>query len=306
MPVAHELPFETPVREVGYVRFKVSLAQQLNVTAAAEQFSTGFTDSGTIEPGDVARLLAQPDSRGFASVLFDIASPRRTFRVNDWTTLNVVMDVDFCFFNVTTQIPNTLFGAMRIGSQTVTASTTGTLSFGPSRAAWIAMGTRLGPAFSAFVGRVIPALAAPGAAASTLASLLGTMQFAVPIGIAVRDLVVAVCAAARQRGVRRGQFNVLGMAYVRAVYGMRQHRDAHTLDGRTGIALAEADLRRSGAAGLQRWLEQRFRGGRAVRPAHGQGGPFNFDDINDVGGRFGEALFAMGERDGVAPPGSRT
>ena len=169
------------------------------------------------------------------------------------------------------------------------------------------MGMRLGPAFGSFVGRVITPLAAPGAAQTTLGSLIGPMQFAVPLGIAVRDLVVAVCGAARRRGVRRGQFNVLGMAYVRSIYCMSQHREAGTADGRVGIALAEDDVRRNGgAAGLQRWLERRFRGGKAVRQAHGQGAPFNSDDVNNLGFNFGEALFAVSEAAGVAPPGSRT
>lgn len=305
MPVAAELQYETPVREIGYVRFKVSFAQQLNVVATADQFSTGFTDSPTIQPGDVARLLAQPDSRGFASALFDFASPRHTLRVNDWATLGVVLDVDFCFFNVTIAVPPGFYVEGRVGSQTATSNSTCTLSFGPSRAAWIAIGMRLGPAFGSFVGRVVTPLAAPGAAQSTLGGLLGPMQFAVPLGIAVRDFVVAVCAAARQRGVRRGQFNVLGMAYVRAVYGMHQHREANTPDGRAGIAIANADLARHGTARLQQWLERQFRGGRTVRPAHGQGGPFNFDDVNNLAFHFGEALFAMGEVQGVAPPGSR-
>lgn len=307
MPTAVELQHETPVREIGYVRFKVSFAQQINVTATADQFSTGFTNSPTMEPLHVARLLAQPDGRGFAAALFDIASPRATVQVNDWTTLGVVLDVDFCFFNVTIAVPPAFYAVGRLGSQTATSNTTCTLSFGPSRAAWMAMGMRLGPAFGSFVGRVITPLAAPGAAQSTLGGLLGPMQFAVPLGIAVRDLVVAVCAAARQRGVRRGQFNVLGMAYVRSIYGMRQHQEANTVDGCLGIELAEAHVRRDGgAAGLQRWLEGRFRGGRAIRQAHGQGAPFDSDEVNNLGFHFGEALFAVSERAGVAPPGSRT
>lgn len=306
MPNAVELPFETPVREIGYVRFKVSFAQQINVTATADQFSTGFTNSPTMEPLDVARLLAQPDGRSFAAALFDIARPRASVQVNDWTTLGVVMDVeDFCFFNVTIAVPPSFYAVGRIGSQTATSNTTCTLSFGPSRAAWIAMGMRLGPAFGSFVGRVITPLAASGAAETALGSLLGPMQFAVPLGIAVRDLAVAVCAAAWQRGVRRGQFNVLGMAYVHSIYGVRQHVSANSAAGRTGIAIAEADVARHGAAALQRWLERRFRGGRPVLETHGRGTPFDFHAVNDLGLNFGEALFAMGEAEGVVPPGSR-
>lgn len=321
----------TPVREVGYVRFKLTFgaqvalaptstpspagrpitvtggvgqtvaqtgrqtpdAQQRIGIGAAREISDGVVAgvSTSLDAGHLDDFIAQPTSRGFATALFG-SGFNASITVDDWAVLQVGTDSDFCFFSIGANIAPTLL-QRHIGAQTASASGNVTLSFGPSWAAWMAIATRIGPQFMSVAARWVPSIA-PEAASGTLgpfATWIGPIGWAIPIGIAIRDFTVMICQAAYARGLQRGHMNQVGVAYVRFIYGMRQHRTA----SRNAVDFAERHARdaiaRFGAGSMQRYLERHYRDGRHIPVRHSQAG--NFDDVavNDLGFRFGEALF---------------
>ncbi len=303
----------SPVIEAGLVRFKFGVSAEIQagsatpnpilqtLSAQIEETLPGFSSTQTI-----ADLIAQPTSTRFAGLLFNYGLHRH-LAVNDWLTLQITADQDFCFFTISADITAALNSAQdmqatRVGSQTVTRSTNVSVSFGPSRAAWLGMGLRLGPQFTAFTARMMPSIAptasagATGAATQSMFSTwVGPIGWAIPIAILVRDFVVIICDCARQQGVRRGEYNQVGMAYVRHAYGMRPLAHASSPDAvSAGQYRAQEDIRRYGAASVRRYLEQHYRQGRAMPTAHSQAGGFDFHAVDRVGDLLGEALYAQG------------
>ena len=321
----------SPVLEAGMVRFKLTGNAQAAVTphtrvgtpdpvgfsmgtgsatsrsdstghmATQEQLSAGYTTqisqnvvagiSNSIDAEAIGALIAQPSAQGFANALFGNFNASLT--LNDWLTLQAGMDSDFCFFSATVNFSPTSLQT-QVGHAVLAATGNLTLAFGPSRAAWLAMGLRLGPQFFAFISRIVPA-AAPTTAAvageTAFSSWIGPIGWAIPNGIAIRDFVVAICDMARERGVARGNYNQIGVAYARHAYSMRSHenpRDDAVIVGRTK---AHHDIQRHGVASVRRYLEDHFREGRAVPPAHSQAGLFDHREVDQLGFELGEEMF---------------
>lgn len=282
---------QTPVQEVGYIRFKVVFA----ATYGTETPSISFGGSSTSLDELATTLVSQPTAQNFASTLLDLA-PHPSFAVTSWARLDTVLDSDWCFFRVAITLPTQAL-SQHVGSQTLAVSGNVTLMFGPSRAAWLAIAARLGPQFGAFLTRVIPAIGPQAAAGGgAFSTWLGPIGMAIPLGIAVRDFAVAICAAARAQGIRRGHWNQVGTAYVWHVYGMgSSHRFSNPAAAEVGVARAQADIQRHGVARLRGYLEQHFREGRAMPSARTQAGDFDDREVLQVGFELGEVMFRATE-----------
>jgi hypothetical protein len=309
MSQTYSTSLDSPVIEAGLVRFKFGVSAEIQagsatpnpiletLTGQIEETLPGFTSTQTI-----ADLIAQPTSTRFAGLLFNCGLHRH-LAVNDWLTLQITADQTFCFFTITANITAALNSAQdmqatRVGSQAVTRSTSVSVSFGPSRAAWLGMGLRLGPQFTAFAARMMPSIAptasagAAGAATQSMFSTwVGPIGWAIPIGILIRDFVVIICDSARQQGVRRGEYNQVGRAYVWHAYGMRPYHSSDPDATSAGISRAQEDIRRYGVASVRRYLEQHFRQGRAMPTAHSSAGGFYYGAVQDVGYLLGEEMY---------------
>lgn len=279
----HQL--QGPVQEVGYIRFKVSMA----ATYGTELPSISFGGSSTNLDELATSLVSQPNAQNFASTLLDLL-PHPSFSVTSWAMFDTVLDSDWCFFRVAITPPAQALH-QQAGSQTLAISGNVTLMFGPSRAAWMAIAVRLGPQFGAFMTRIVPAIA-PQATTGVggFSSWLGPIGLAIPIGIGVRDFVVAICAAARARGVSRGHWNQVGTAYVWHAYGMRTRHFSNPVAEQVGVARARADIRHYGVTSVRAYLERNFREGRAM-PTVGEVGYFDYAEVLQVGFELGEAMF---------------
>jgi hypothetical protein len=108
----------------------------------------------------------------------------------------------------------------------------------------------------------------------------------------VQAFITIICDMARERGIARGNCNQIGVAYARYAYCMRiRHenpRDDAVIVGRTK---AYNDMQRNGAASVRRYLEEHFREGRAVPPAHSQAGLFDYREVDQLGFELGEEIF---------------
>ena len=283
---------QTPVQEVGHVRFKIAAA----ATFGAETPSITIPGGSSTSLDELATSLAsQPTAQNFASTLLDLA-PHPSFAVTSWARLDTVFDSDWCFFRVAITLPTDEL-RRQVGSQHLAVSAGVSLMFGPSRAAWLAIAMRLGPQFGAFLARIMPTIAPEVAAGgSAFSNWINPVGMAIPLGIAVRDFVVAICAAARARGIARGHWNQVGTAYAWHVYGMSGGRHfSNAAAAEVGAARARADIERHGAARLRGYLEQHFREGRAMPSRHTQAGEFDDREVLQVGFELGEMMFRATE-----------
>ena len=136
---------QTPVQEVGHVRFKIAAA----ATFGAETPSITIPGGSSTSLDELATSLAsQPTAQNFASTLLDLA-PHPSFAVTSWARLDTVFDSDWCFFRVAITLPTDEL-RRQVGSQHLAVSAGVSLMFGPSRAAWLAIAMRLGPQFGVF------------------------------------------------------------------------------------------------------------------------------------------------------------
>jgi hypothetical protein len=321
----------SPVIELGLVRFKLIAGVQATVTPNSEVRATASngasvgvdvaisrndsTDqmaasvvvsatyvrqisehvaagvSNSISSEQIASLIAQPSCIGFATALFRNFNASLTF--NEWLTLQGSLDSDFCFFSARVNFaPNAL--RLQTGSTVLSATSNLTLAFGPSRAAWLRMGLFLGPRFLGLVARMVPSAApttATLAGETTFFTWIGAIGFAIPMGIALQTFVNTICDMARERGIARGNFNQVGMAYARRAYSMLGNENPRDPEVIVGRNKAYNDIQRYGAASVRRYLEEQFRGGRAVPPAHSSRGMFDFWAVNEVGDQLGEAMY---------------
>jgi hypothetical protein len=299
----------TPVIEVGLVRFKLAMsldveAQSATANPLLERLTAKIEEAlpGSTTTENLTQLMAQRSAGSFAGFLFNCGLNHH-LAVNDWLTMQITADQSFCFFTVAVNVTAALNSApamqpARVGSQELERSTNVILSFGPSRAAWLGLGLRLGPQFVAFVARVVPSVAptaAAGAAGATTQSMfstwVGPIGWAIPIGVLIRDFVVMICDSARQQGVRRGEYNQVGRAYVWHAYGMRPYHSSDPDATSAGISRAQEDIRRYGVASVRSYLEQHFRQGRAMPPACTSAGDFYYGAVQDVGYLLGEEMY---------------
>lgn len=213
-------------------------------------------------------------------------------RYLDSVAVAASLDADFCFFSATLERSQLLYSSPgEEGGHRFQVRLPASISFyfGPSRALWLNLVSRLGPAgFRTFVGELLPAAGAEGAAASGFLGWLGPMAMAVPLALTVRDLSELICRVAYQEGLQRGRLAYFGVCYARTVYGLAPSR--HLGEGRTredAIRTAREHCARYGQDQLRRLLERIYWQGRScVRLDRS----IRDRDVDSLGFQLGESL----------------
>lgn len=326
--------------EIGPVRFKFGLGAEATVAARAGGPSLGTTASPghdphhggrttererslevgagvtiarnitagaavEVDPRHLDELIAAPSPRNFVRALLSGFNTKVRFGDDDASlAVELSPDPDFCFFAVRAE-----FQREALGTRSVSAggSVEGAIMMGPSRATMQRLALRAGPALvrvlSSAAPRVLPEGSVALSGSGFFQTWAGPIGWAIPISLALRDALTAYTRHLRAVGAERGNANQWAHAFVRETYGQRHphYSGGHAAVARGGIETARALASQHGWVHLQARLERDYNHGRPPRLTSPYSGIYDYEELNRIADRFGEAIYRSRYR-GDAPP----